>query len=260
LVSFLRSRGVDYAVEDSSGNAGASFAAYAARGGMKARVYVPEDASGPKRAQIEAYGAEVLPIPGPRTNASEAVQQAASKGVAYASHAYLPFNIPGYATLAYELVNQVGEAPGAVICPVGQGGLLLGIGRGFQALRNAGVISALPLLVGVQAMACAPLWAIYRYGAEGLGWVSEGQTLAEGVRVRYPVRGDAVLKVVEESGGQFVAVEEANVLPGRDQLAARGFYVETTSAIVWDGLSQVVSELSEPVVVILTGSGFKSRV
>jgi threonine synthase len=138
--------------------------------------------------------------------------------------------------------------------------LLLGIGRGFQALRNAGVISALPLLVGVQAMACAPLWAIYRYGAEGLGWVSEGQTLAEGVRVRYPVRGDAVLKVVEESGGQFVAVEEANVLPGRDQLAARGFYVETTSAIVWDGLSQVVSELSEPVVVILTGSGFKSRV
>src|ERR1700690_4037489 len=81
LVSFLRSRGVTEAIEDSSGNAGASFAAYAARAGIKARVYVPDSASGPKRKQIEAYGAEFMPVPGPRSKASEAVIQAATAGM-----------------------------------------------------------------------------------------------------------------------------------------------------------------------------------
>jgi len=70
-MTFLKSRNVDYAVEDSSGNAGASFAAYAARAGVMARVYVPESASGPKRSQIEAYGAELVAVPGPRSNAAK---------------------------------------------------------------------------------------------------------------------------------------------------------------------------------------------
>ena len=126
------SRGVSEAIEDSSGNAGASFAAYAARAGIKARVYVPEDASGPKRKQIEFYGAELVAVPGPRSNAAEAARRAAEGGMVYASHAYLPFNLPGYATCAYEIVEQLGQAPGAVILPAGQGGLLLGMGRGFQ--------------------------------------------------------------------------------------------------------------------------------
>jgi threonine synthase len=157
LVSFLCSRGVHEAVEDSSGNAGASFAAYAARAGIKARVYVPESASGPKRRQIEAYGAQVVAVPGPRSNAAEAVRQAADAGTAYASHAYLPYNLPGYATAAYEIFEQLGEAPGTVIVPAGQGGFLLGMARGFAAMRNAGLFQEMPLLVGVQASLCAGL-------------------------------------------------------------------------------------------------------
>ena len=112
LSSFLLSRGVSEAIEDSSGNAGASFAAYAARAGIKARIFVPESASGPKRQQIEMYGAELVRVPGPRANAAEAVRKAAESGQVYASHAYLPFNIPGYATCAYEIVEQLGRAPG----------------------------------------------------------------------------------------------------------------------------------------------------
>jgi len=120
LVSFLRYRGVTAAVEDSSGNAGASFAAYAAAANMQARIFVPAYASGPKLAQIEAYGAEVISVPGPRSNAAKAVQQAAEQGVVYASHAYLPHDVFGYATIAYELFDQLGEVPGTVIAPVGQ--------------------------------------------------------------------------------------------------------------------------------------------
>lgn len=257
LVSFLCSRGVDSAVEDSSGNAGASFAAYAARAGMQARVFIPDSASGPKRDQIEAYGAEVVRIMGPRSNAAEAAVRAAGRGAAYASHAYLPFNLPGYATAAYEIYEALGTAPGAVILPAGQGGLVLGLSRGFAALRAAGVVSRLPALIAVQARACAPLWAVSQYGAAGMGWVTEGETLAEGVRVRYPLRGDSVLRAVDESGGRFLAVDEEKILPGRNELARRGFYVEPTSAIVWDALRQAAEWAQEPVVVILTGAGLK---
>ncbi|MBN2548195.1 MAG: pyridoxal-phosphate dependent enzyme [Anaerolineales bacterium] len=257
LVSFLLSRGVKTAVEDSSGNAGASYAAYAARAGIRAQVFVPDYASGPKRRQIEAYGAQVVRIPGPRSNTSEAVLRAVESGEIYASHAYMPFCLPGYATAAYEIFEQLGQAPGAVICPVGQGNLLLSIGRGFQALKKAGLVDRLPVLIGVQALACAPVWALWRYGPTGLGWVAEGETLAEGVRVKYPLRGDALLRTVEESGGMFFAVAEEDIPLGADQLARLGLYVEPTSAIVWNALQQVVEQMPGPLVVMLTGSGLK---
>ncbi len=263
IVSFLRSRGVTEAVEDSSGNAGASFAAYAARAGLQARVYVPESASGPKVQQIEMYGAQVVAVPGPRSNAAEAVRRVAEAGETYASHAYLPYNLPGYATCALEIVEQLGEAPAAVVVPAGQGGLLLGMSRGFDALQRAGNIARVPALYGVQAAACAPLVALFDMGMMGMSFVTEGATVAEGVRVRSPLRARAVVDAVRESGGRMLSVGEAAILPGRDALADLGFYVEPTSALVWqavkDMASQSASQMGGPVVAVLTGSGYKVR-
>ncbi len=260
LTTFLKSRGVKIAVEDSSGNAGASFAAYANRSGIKAKVFVPDSASGPKRHQIELYGAEIVAVPGPRSNAAEAVRTEADRGIVYASHAYLPHGIAGYATIAYEVVEQLGETPGAIIVPVGQGNLLLGIGRGFQALQKAGTCDQIPMLIGVQARACAPLWAVFHYGAAGLGWVTEGDTIAEGVKVKVPLRGDLILQMVEQSQGIFMAVDEPEILPGRNELAKNGLYVEPTSAIVWPALQGIINDLPDPIVVILSGIGLKSLV
>lgn len=259
LISFLAARQVAEAVEDSSGNAGASFAAYAARAGIRARVYIPESASAPKRAQIEAYGAEVIAVPGPRSKAAEAAQRAAEAGWVYASHAWLPFNLPGYAVCAWEIVEQLGGAPAAVVLPVGQGGLLLGIGRGFQALLRAGRIAHMPILIGVQASACAPLAALFFMGMRGLNFVTEGATIAEGVRVRTPLRAQTVVEITRASGGRFVPVAEPFILPGRDALARLGFYVEPTSALVWRALEETLPTLPDPVVAVLTGSGYKFR-
>lgn len=255
LVSALAGRGISMAVEDSSGNAGASFAAYAARAGIKARVYAPTSASGPKRAQIEAYGADLVLVPGPRSAAAHAVSLAAKQGATYASHAWLPFNLPGYATLAVELTRQLQQPPGAVVLPVGQGGLLLGLVRGFQSLRRAGVVASLPKVIAVQARACAPLWSLFTTGRLA---ADEAPTLAEGVRVTRPVRAEAVIAAVQETGGRFVLVDEADILLGRDELARRGLYVEPTSALVWSALEQTLTELPEPVVAVLTGSGLKT--
>ena len=257
IAAWLGSNGVNEAVEDSSGNAGASFAAYAARVGIKARIFVPESASGPKRRQIEAYGAELVQIPGSRSDVADAVRKMAEMGTPYASHAYLPFNLPGYATAAYEIFEQVGKMPGAVIVPAGQGGLLLGLVRGFEALRIGYKLDNLPKMVGVQARACAPLWFLFSKTSQEQSLEIENETLAEGVRVSNPLRRDAVLEAVLVSHGFICVVDEKDILPARNSLARLGFYVEPTSAIAWAALNQIVDKLPDPIVVILTGSGLK---
>jgi threonine synthase len=259
IVSFLVSRGVTEAVEDSSGNAGAAFAAYAARAGIRARVFVPDYASGPKLSQITACGAEVVKVSGARSEAAAAAEKSAGEGAAYASHAYLPHNLAGYATAAFEIVEQLGGAPGAVLLPAGQGGLLLGLVRGFRALAAAGAIDKPPQMIGVQAAACAPLAAYFDAGVPGLGFVTEAPTLAEGVRIRSPLRMEAVVRSVADTGGRFFAVAEADILAGRDSLARLGFYVEPTSALVWPALQALLPQLPDPVVLVLTGSGYKWR-
>ncbi len=256
LVSQLAGRGVKRAVEDSSGNAGASFAAYAARSGMHAAVYVPESASGPKRRQIEEYGADLIAIPGPRAAAAEAVLREAESGVPYASHAYLPFGLAGIATIAYELQEQAGTV-GSVIMPVGHGGLFLGVLRGFKALLNAGLIDRLPYFVGAQAQPCAPVVnAANRLKGVSLQY-KEGVTIAEGVRVQQPVRASAILRESPSGAGEFYAVAEEKILPACAALNHQGVYVEPTSALVWAVLDDLAEKLPRPIILILTGSGLK---
>jgi threonine synthase len=257
IAAWLWSHGVTKAVEDSSGNAGASFAAYATRAGIKARIFIPASASGPKKKQIDAYGAELVPIPGSRSDVAGAARKAADDGTAYASHAYIPFNIPGYATAAYEVFDQVGEMPAAVVVPAGQGGLLLGLARGFDALRQVHKQDSVPMMVGVQASACAPLFAKFEAKDNHADIVAEKETRAEGVRVRNPLRSVAVLSVIQATRGFMCSVNEKDIMPARDALAHLGFYVEPTSAIAWAAVAQMADKLPDPIIVILTGSGLK---
>lgn len=259
LVSHLLARGATMTVEDSSGNAGASFAAYCARAKIKARIYVPDTASGPKLAQIEMYGAELCSIPGPRSAAAEAVLKDANAGIPYGSHAFLPFGLDGIATIAYELWEELGGAPGTVIAPVGHGGLLLGIVRGFAALQQAGLIERTPYYVGVQAAECAPAWLAWNAGLEAMAQVGEGRTIAEGVRVRSPVRAAALCQEIDRNHGTFLAIAEEVILPAVHDLACRGLHVEPTSALTWCALQKMIGKVPEPILLILTGSGLKYR-
>ena len=260
IASFLHSRKVEECIEDSSGNAGASLAAYCARAGIKLNIYAPEGTNRIKQNQIKAYGARFYPIEGSRSRVEEATKQLAEGGKKYASHAYLPFNLPGYATIAYEIFEQLGkESPGTVIVPVGQGGLILGLYRGFIALLEARMIEKIPVLIGVQARKCAPLWSIFHGGMEGFHFATDGFTLAEGVRVWHPVRGDSVLSAVRSSKGKLIAVDEEDITIGVNEFAIRGFHIEPTSALVWSALSQCLDDCLDPIVLILTGSGMKYR-
>lgn len=258
LLSFLLSRGVTAAVEDSSGNAGASFAAYAARAGVQGRVYVPESASGPKRQQIEMYGAELMRIPGPRSEAARAVMDEVRQGVPYASHAYLPFGLAGIATIAYEIYEQMGhKIPGTIIAPVGHGGLLLGILRGFQSLEAAGLTAGQPNYVGVQSAACDPLVRAFHNGMDAMESALEFPTLAEGVRVRTPVRARALVEQIAREKGEFISINEEDIQKSFVSLGHRGFYVEPTSALVLSAFEKLYPKLKQPVVAVLSGIGLK---
>lgn len=259
LISFLKSRGVMTAVEDSSGNAGASFAAYSARAGIHARIYVPESASGPKRKQIEAYGAELISIPGPRSEAAKAVLQAARQGMAYGSHAYMPFGLGGIATIAYELYEQLGRVPETVISPIGHGGLLYGIMMGFRKLKFTRQYSQEPFYLGVQAAGCSPVENAYAMNRTEIVPVEESATIAEGVRVSNPARGEAILQHLRQSRGKIIKIEEKDLKIAYFELAEKGFYVEPTSALTWAALSKNLDTLADPIVLILTGSGLKTK-
>lgn len=263
LVAALLAGGVTEVVEDSSGNAGAALAAYAARAGLEATVYVPAHASPVKQSQIGVYGANVVTVQGSRADTARAVRRAVGEGAVYASHAYSPLYAHGMKTIAFELWEQCGRrAPGSVVVPVGHGGLLLGLDMGFDELLSGSLIKRRPRLCGVQAQACAPLRRAWAEGATAVEPVEEGETVAGGVRIAAPPWGRQVLAAVRRSEGEIVAIPDAETIQGQQALARRGVYVEPTSALTvaaLDRLSQGEGGgLTPPVVVVLTGSGFKS--
>jgi threonine synthase len=260
LVSALHQMGVTEVVEDSSGNAAASLAAYCARAGIRARIFVPDHASPGKLAQIAVYGAELVKVAGPRENSTVEAQAAAARGVYYASHNSHPYFVEGAKTFAYELWEQLGGRPDNLILPLGNGSLLLGAYRGFSELKRAGVINSIPRLFAVQAAACAPVWEAYRQGKQDVIPVVAGATVAEGIRIGNPVRGRQALQAVRDTGGAVIAVSEEEIALGREALARQGLYVEPTAATCAAALSQqgTLFPARQCTVLALTGSGLKS--
>lgn len=262
MVSYLKSRGIDEVLEDSSGNAGASLSAYAAAAGMRCRILVPETASYPKIAQIAACGADVVTVPGSRQDVADAALKMSS-GIFYASHNWQPFFVEGTKTLAYELWEQLGfRAPDNVVTPLGYGSNVLGLDRGFDELLRNGEISKRPRIFGVQAANCAPCYATWKSGGEAALPVAVTATVAEGIASSQPTRLREVVRAIRRSEGAIAAVSEDEIVAALAALARMGLYVEPTCAAAAAGLSQWLASgvirPGETTVVVLTGSGLKS--
>lgn len=261
MINVLVHQGVTHVAEDSSGNAGASVAAFAARAGMRAEIFVPAHASLAKQAQIAVYGANVNRIAGPRVNAKKAALTTLGLDIVLASHAYHPGFVLGQETLAWELWEQLGhKEPDWYVVPVGQGVHMLGVWLGFRRLQTAGLVDRVPRMVAVQARCLAPLCEAYAAGLDTVPGVEPGTPgVAEGLAIAQPVRGRRLLQAIRSTGGMCFTVEEEAILAARAQLARHGFYVELTSATVVAALPQVyeIARPDEIIVVPLTGSGLK---
>jgi threonine synthase len=262
MVSYLKSRGLDHVLEDSSGNAGASLSAYAAAAGMRCRILVPETASYPKIAQIAACGADVVTIRGTRQDVADAALRMSEK-IFYASHNWQPFFAEGTKTLAYELWEQLGfKAPDNVIVPLGYGSNVAGCAIGFGELLRNGEITKMPRIFGVQAANCAPYYNAFKAGVDHLVPTTVTPTIAEGIASSKPTRVVEALRAVRESGGSIVAVGEDEIVTALGTFARKGLYVEPTSAAAGAGLTQLLAsgaiKSGEATVLVLTGSGLKA--
>ncbi|HLV37754.1 MAG TPA: threonine synthase [Spirillospora sp.] len=260
LVNQLLGQGVREVVEDSSGNAGASLAAYASATGLHARIFAPASAPEGKKKLIASFGAELVEVPGPRAATTEACLKAAETSV-YATHAWSPFFLAGQMTCAWEIWEQMGRrVPDAVICPVGHGGLFTGLARGFEALRAANLVERLPRLYAVQSAACDPVVQAWERGLDVPERVTPQPGVADGISIMLPVHGAEILAAVRATGGAALRIDDAAILEAQRALGRRGFIVEPTSAITLAALKLIHANLpaGSEIVLALTGSGLKT--
>jgi threonine synthase len=262
MVSILRAQGVTRLLEDSSGNGGAAIAAYAAAGGVAAKILVPASTPYDKTVQMRAYGAEVELIPGTRQDVSDAAAREAAT-IFYAGHNWQPFFLQGTKTLAYELWEDLKfNAPDNIIIPTGAGSNILGCDIGFSELLRRGEIASLPRLFAAQPMNCAPLHASFAAGSDDLAPVEVRPTIADGASIAKPVRAREVLAALRRSGGATVAVSEAEIRGALFELSRIGLYAEPTSALAAAAFTKLmdcgVVQPDETTVLVLTGSGLKT--
>ena len=249
-----------YISEDSSGNAGASIAAYAARAGLRAKVYVPEAVSGPKFNQIQSYGADVVKVSGSRSKVAEEAQKRET-GKFYIGHILHPLFRDGIRSLAYEMAEQLGwEASDRVYLPVSAGTLLLGVVSGFQHLVGSNVIESMPKIVACQTRQVSPLY----HRLKNLSYTPPETvtSVADALVSVDPPLLELMVKNLKEVEGDAVIVEEEEIVGAFRELAGRGFYVEPSSAVAYAGYKKQVENKEVPIgssaAIVLTGAGLKT--
>jgi len=266
LVAVARAAGARRLVQDSSGNAGASVAAYAARAGMGCDIFVPATTSPRKVSQIEAYGARAVLVPGTREDTAAAALEAAETGARdgstfYASHVYNPFFYQGTKTYIYEVYESLGgRLPDTLYIPLGNGTLVLGAYLAIKDLMALGLVARGPHIVAVQAAGCAPVFEAFEHGNTMVEAVTNTGTEAEGIAIAAPMRGSRVLAALRELGGEVVPAPEAGIAKAKHEVGSHGFYIETTSAATFAAFfERRAAGIDEGLVVLpLCGAGLKS--
>lgn len=247
----------------SSGNAGASAAAYAARAGLPAVVLVPHTAPRTKLAQILIAGARLVTVVGATSDCCR-LARAAARRLGYVNVTttfYNPYGVDAYATIAYELADL---RPDVVLLPISSGPLLAGVMKGFVRLREEGRIERLPRPVAVQSAACAPIVAAFRDGGPVRPW-SHRPTVASALNDTlegYERDGDYTLAWIRRGEGSAVEVDDPEIVRATAELATcEGIVVEPSAAAPVAALGRLLAERAvsphDRIVLVTTGHGLK---
>jgi len=255
-VSRAKTRGAKLLVCASTGNTSASAAAYAARAGLRAAVLIPEGAVAlGKLAQAISFGATVITIRGNFDRALELVREIASTNPAIEIvNSINPYRLEGQKSAAFEIVDQLGDAPDYLAIPVGNAGNISAYWQGFKEYQAAGRATKKPILLGFQAAGAAPLV---------LGRpVTNPETVATAIRIGNPASWQKAVAARDESGGLIAAVTDEEILNAYGLLArTEGIFAEPASAASVAGLLKLAKEKKIPagsrVVAVLTGNGLK---
>jgi threonine synthase len=242
-VSAAKAEGAEAVICASTGNTAASAAAYAARGGMRGAVIVPEGkiATG-KLAQALMHGARVIALRGNFDQALTLVRELIRRHPIALVNSVNDFRVEGQKTAAFEVCDELGEAPDVLCIPVGNAGNVTSWWKGFQEYESA------PRLHGYQAEGAAPL-------VQGAP-VDTPETVASAIRIGNPARWEDAMGAITSSRGEVRAVSDAEILDAYALLGAReGVFCEPASAAAVAGLLKYGAE--GRVVCVLTGHGLK---
>ncbi|GAB5374219.1 MAG: threonine synthase [Acuticoccus sp.] len=262
-VSLAKAHGRPGAVLSSSGNAGASAAAYCARAGLPLVVLVPATAPPAKLRQIAITGARLVTVDGPTADCCRlAGELAAARGwVNLTTTFHNPYGIDGYATFAAEIADL---APEILLLPISSGPLLAGMMKGFERLAAAGRVATIPRPVAVQPVACAPITRAYGAGGAVTPWTFQ-PTVAGALNdtlAGYERDGDRTLHFIRRHGGAAVAVDDPAIIAAQ-HLAARteGLVLEPSAAVPFAAIDAVRAALDltgrERILAVVTGHGLK---
>ncbi|MBM4452793.1 MAG: threonine synthase [Chloroflexi bacterium] len=239
----------------STGNTSASAAAYGARFGLKVVVVIPKGkiAIG-KLAQAIAYGAKIIAIQGNFDQALQVVRALVEKHPITLVNSLNPYRIEGQKTAAFEIVDDLGDAPDYFFIPVGNAGNITAYWKGFREYKEAGKSTQTPKMMGFQAAGAAPI-------VKGKP-IDKPKTIATAIRIGNPASWKGATTARDESGGLIDSVTDSEILHAYKLLAAReGVFGEPASAASVAGLIKMVQQglklANKRVVCIITGTGLK---
>ena len=247
-----------------AGNAGSALAAYCARGGMKAIVYMPVDT--PREFFIECHdlGANVVEIEGTIADAGAQMLTDATEDWFPVSTLQEPYRLEGKKTLGFELAEQLGwKLPESIVYPTGGGTGLLGMWKAFDELETLGLIgSQRPRMYTVQAEGCAPIVRAFEAGAASAEPWADACTVANGLRVPRAFADQEILSVLRDSGGDAIAVSDEAMLAMLRMIArVEGIYTAPEAAATLVAATELASQgrldSSGRVVCFLTGNAYK---
>ncbi len=249
----------------SAGNAGGAMAAYAARAGLPAYVFMPEDAPESTKAECALYGARLYLVRGLINDAGKIVREGTARfGWFDVSTLKEPYRAEGKKTMGYEIAEQLGwELPDAILYPTGGGTGIVGMWKAFDEMERLGWIdSRRPKMISVQAEGCAPIVRAFQEGKRHAEPWQGAQSVAGGIRVPVAIGDYLMLDAIRESGGTAIAVSDDALLADMYALArTEGLSAAPEGAATLSALRQLLRDgflrSDERIVLFNTGSALK---
>jgi len=263
-ISMAKELGIRKVAVPSAGNAGGAMAAYAARAGMEARIYVPQGTPLVNRLECPILGAKVTLVEGSIKDCGRVMREELDMHEWFdVSTLKEPYRVEGKKTMAYEVFEQLGgEIPEAMIYPTGGGTGLVGMWKAFEEMQQLGWIGGRPRMFAVQSSGCAPIVRAFNQETERAEEWQKPTTVASGLRVPSAVGDFLILRALRESRGAAVAVMDDDMLASTRRLAeTEGVLTAPEGGATIAALDRLLADgiLSgtETIVLFLTGSAYK---
>ena len=264
-VSKAHELGITKVTIPSAGNAAGAVAAYAARGGMEAHVFMPRDAPAANKIESEIMGSNLTLVDGLINDAGRlSRERAQSEGLFDLSTLQEPYRAEGKKTMGLEIALQLGwRMPDSIIYPTGGGTGIIGMWKGFYELLDLGWVEGkLPRFIAVQPEGCQPIVKAFNDGADVSELWPNASTIADGLRVPHPFSDYLILKAIRETGGTALSVSDDDMVRAmRDVASAEGLFICPEGAATLVALERLLEDHfldpDENIVLLNTGSGYK---